>query len=43
MAAMCPMDGCKMSKGLCVHEKLMLGMGGLAMLMAAAHWGLHLF
>lgn len=26
MAMMCPIDGCKKEKGLCIHEKMMLGM-----------------
>lgn len=30
MAKMCPMSGCKEKKGLCIHEKMMLGMMGLA-------------
>lgn len=42
MAKMCPLSGCKASKGLCVHEKMMLGMGVLMTLGALAHWGLHL-
>lgn len=41
MAKMCPMTGCKSCKGLCVHDKLMAGMGVLVMLVAVLHWGLH--
>ena len=41
MAHMCPMSGCKEKAGMCVHEKMMLGMGLMAMLGAIAHWGLH--
>lgn len=43
MAAMCPIDGCKAKKGLCIHDKLMIAMGGLFMALASAHWGLHVF
>ena len=43
MAKMCPMSGCKSCEGLCVHEKMMIGMGFLVMLGVVAHWGLHLF
>lgn len=42
MAAMCPIDGCKAKKGLCVHDKIMLGMGVMAMGFASLHWGLGL-
>lgn len=42
MAKMCPIDGCKAKQGLCIHDKLMIGMGLLAMMAAVAHWGLHL-
>lgn len=40
MAKMCPIDGCKAKQGLCIHDKLMIGMGVLLMLGAVAHWGL---
>ncbi len=30
---MCPLDGCQTKKGLCIHEKMMIG-GGLALLVA---------
>jgi hypothetical protein len=43
MAAMCPMKGCKAKQGLCIHEKMMVGMAGLFMALAGAHWGLGLF
>ena len=43
MAAMCPIDGCKAKKGLCIHDKLMIAMGGMVALLAGAHWGLQLF
>lgn len=42
MAKMCPMSGCKAKSGLCIHDKMMIGMGVLVMLGAIAHWGLHL-
>lgn len=43
MAKACPLSGCKSSPGLCVHDKMMIGMGLVMMLAAGAHWGLHLF
>lgn len=43
MATMCPIDGCKKTRGLCIHDKLMLAMGGALVLLAVARWGLHLF
>jgi hypothetical protein len=42
MAKVCPMAGCKSCQGMCVHDKMMLGMAVLAVLGAIAHWGLHL-
>lgn len=42
MAKMCPMSGCKSCGGMCVHDKMMLGMGLLIMVGAFVHWGLHL-
>ena len=42
MAKMCPISGCKSCEGMCIHDKMMLGMGVLMMLGAVAHWGLHL-
>jgi len=42
MAAMCPIDGCKKKKGLCIHDKLMIAMGLVVMLAGTAHWGLGL-
>ena len=27
MAKMCPMSGCKDKPGMCIHEKMMLGLG----------------
>ena len=43
MAAMCPIDGCKAKKGLCIHDRLMIAMGGVMVALAGAHWGLNLF
>ncbi|GAB4202384.1 MAG: hypothetical protein OHK0013_15600 [Sandaracinaceae bacterium] len=43
MAKMCPLDGCKAERGLCIHDKMMIGMAVLGVLLAGAHWGLHLF
>jgi len=43
MAKMCPIDGCRARKGLCIHDKMMLVMGIMALGAAGMHWGLHLF
>ncbi len=43
MAKMCPLDGCRKQSGLCIHDKMMIGVGMLMALAAGAHWGLHLF
>ncbi len=42
MATMCPLSGCKSTKGMCIHDKLMIVMGGMFAAFAVAHWGLHL-
>ncbi len=42
MATRCPIDGCKAKKGMCIHDKLMMAMV-LLVVVAAGHWGLHLF
>jgi len=42
MAGMCPLDGCKKKKGLCIHDKMMIVMGVVGMVLAGAHWGLHI-
>ena len=42
MAAMCPIDGCKTKKGLCLHDKLMILMGVVVLGLGGAHFGLHL-
>lgn len=39
MAKMCPLDGCKAKTGLCIHDKLMIAMGVIGTLGAAAYWG----
>jgi hypothetical protein len=39
MAAMCPIDGCKAKKGMCIHDKLMIVMATMLGALAAAHWG----
>lgn len=43
MAKMCPIDGCRQSKAMCIHDKLMVVMGLGLGLAAGAHWGLHVF
>mgnify|MGYP000862360859 CR=1 FL=1 len=43
MAKMCPLDGCKAHQGMCIHDKMMIAMGMMGLLGAAAHWGFHLF
>jgi len=43
MSMMCPIDGCKAKKGMCLHEKLMMMMAVVGMGVAGAHWGLNLF
>ncbi len=41
MAKICPIDGCKKKPGLCVHDWMMIAMAGAMMILAGAHWGLH--
>lgn len=44
MSVMCKLDGkCSTEKGLCIHEKMMLGMMIVGVLVAIAHWVLKLF
>ncbi len=43
MSLMCKMDSCVAKKGMCVHEKMMMGIVILGGLAAAGHWALHLF
>ena len=35
MSMMCSMDGCKQKKGMCIHEKMMMGMLVIVMVMGA--------
>lgn len=41
MAKVCPIDGCQAKAGLCMHDKMMIVMGALAMVFAGMHWGMH--
>ena len=44
MSLMCSMSGeCKSKKGMCGHEKMMLGIVVMGILGGVSHWGLHLF
>ncbi len=43
MAKMCPLDGCKNRKGLCIHDWMMIAMGAMAAVLAGAHWVVHAF
>lgn len=43
MAVMCPIEGCKRKKGLCIHDKIMIVMGIALMIFVGGHWGLHEF
>lgn len=44
MSVMCKIDGkCSAEKGLCIHEKMMLGMVMVGVLVVIAHWVLHWF
>lgn len=44
MSALCKInDSCCAKKGLCIHEKMMLGMMMVGVLAAIAHWVLKLF
>lgn len=43
MAKMCPMDGCKAKRGLCIHDKMMIALGAIGIAAAVGHWGLQLF
>ncbi|MDA8361644.1 MAG: hypothetical protein M0Z44_06595 [Gammaproteobacteria bacterium] len=43
MSVMCKKKGsCCATRGLCVHEKMMMALI-ILMLVAAGHWGLHWF
>ncbi len=37
MSLMCSMEGCKQKQGMCVHEKMMIGVM-MAMLLAVGVW-----
>ena len=39
MAKMCPMDGCVEQKGMCIHDKMMVAMVVIVVLMAIAYFG----
>ncbi|WP_269763949.1 hypothetical protein [Leptospirillum ferrooxidans] len=43
MSMMCTKEGCTTHKGLCGHEKTMLGMMLLLSGAAAGHWMFHWF
>lgn len=44
MSLMCKIGTqCTASRGMCIHEKMMMGAAVLGMLAAIAHWGLHWF
>lgn len=42
MAKMCPMDGCKSDEGLCIHDKMMIGMVVLIALVGVVYFGVGL-
>lgn len=39
MSKMCPIDGCKAQKGMCGHEKAMVAMGVIMVLMVLGYAG----
>lgn len=43
MAKMCPIDGCRAKSGLCIHDKMMIGMGFVGLCGSLFHFGLRLF
>lgn len=43
MAKMCPIDGCRAKSGLCIHDKMMIGMGFVGLCGSLLHFGLRLF
>jgi hypothetical protein len=43
MAKLCPIDGCRAKSGLCIHDKMMIGMGSAGLLGALLFWGARLF
>jgi hypothetical protein len=38
MSLMCSMDGCKQKNGMCVHEKMMLGIMVIIVLGSLVWW-----
>ena len=38
MSLMCSMKGCKEKQGMCIHEKMMLGMVVVVMAAVAVWW-----
>jgi hypothetical protein len=42
MSMMCKNEACKAQKGMCGHEKMMMGILLLCAAGAVAHWCLHL-
>ncbi len=44
MSLMCKMDSkCSASKGMCIHEKMMVAVAMIMVLAAIGHWGLGWF
>ena len=44
MSLMCKISGsCSATKGMCIHEKMMMGIAVLAALGVVGHWVLHWF
>lgn len=41
MAKMCPLEGCKAEPGLCIHDKMMIGMALMGLLAAAGYVGVY--
>lgn len=38
----CPLDGCKAKRGMCIHDKMMIALGLVGVAAAFAHFGLNL-
>lgn len=38
MSLMCPLDGCKQKQGMCIHEKMMMAMVVLAVIVGAIYF-----
>lgn len=43
MSVMCSVESCKARSGMCIHEKMMVGMLVLLVGGAAGHWMFHWF